>query len=227
MKLQPPPLDNDISDGYELSFIWRNFFSQLKKWSDFVPTTPLSGDDDTALDARVTALEAQVTINVSAISALQGRVSVLENKAYGGMRKTSVQTIGTLGTTWVNIVNYTATTFDANNNVNVNLTTGTISPTVAGQYNVIVNFEFTCTVNNNNSEQFNIQLYNVTDAVMMPTTTMSVWQGANQNGAAISAIAPFTITAANINKLYIMRVSSPTNVSNFVVTQASLSMEEL
>jgi hypothetical protein len=202
MKLQPPPLDNDISDGYELSFIWRNFFSQLKKWSDFVPTTPLSGDDDTALDARVTALEAQVTINVSAISALQGRVSVLENKAYGGMRKTSVQTIGTLGT-------------------------GTISPTVAGQYNVIVNFEFTCTVNNNNSEQFNIQLYNVTDAVMMPTTTMSVWQGANQNGAAISAIAPFTITAANINKLYIMRVSSPTNVSNFVVTQASLSMEEL
>jgi hypothetical protein len=161
------------------------------------------------------------------ILSLIGRVLFLENKAYGGMRKTSLQNIGTLGTAWVNIINYTTTTFDFNKGVNVNLANGTISPTVAGDYNLVLNFEFTCTVGNNQSEQFNIQLYNLTDLVALPTTTISVWQGANQNGASINAVAPFTIQKAAINKLFIMRISSPTTVTNFIVTQASLSIEEI
>jgi hypothetical protein len=32
--LSPPPLENDIAKDSSLAFIWKNFFSTLKKWAD-------------------------------------------------------------------------------------------------------------------------------------------------------------------------------------------------
>jgi hypothetical protein len=225
MKLQPPPLDNDISDGYELSFIWRNFFSQLKKWSDFVPTTPLSGDDDTALEARVTALEAQVSINISDISSLQSRVTTLENKAFGGLRKTTAQIIGSLAATYINIVNFQSTAFSTNNGVTTSLANGTFSISTVGNYILEVNLEFSFT-SGNKGEYFNVQIYNVTDAVAVANMEYTIHVGGYQDGGTSSASIPFTLGAL-VNKTLVFRVGNSSGLSGFNINQMSYSITEL
>jgi hypothetical protein len=164
---------------------------------------------------------------IADIVSLKNRVTALENKSRGGMRKITNQTIGTLGAAWVNITNYDSNTFSVLEGVNINLVTGTLSPTIAGDYNLICDFEYTCDATNNKGENFDVQLYNVTDAVVVSNVQVRVWQGAYQGGGSIGSVMPFTLASSALNKQFLLRISSASSIATFVVTQVGFTLEQL
>ena len=118
----------------------------------------------------------------------------------GGIRKTTDQTIGTLGASWVPIMNYTSQVFSNHPYVTTDLTAGTISFAKAGDYMLTANIEMTFTPDNNSSRKTGLRLFVVTDNAAIPNASVNLYAGGYTAGFANSSSIPVQLSAAMVGK---------------------------
>jgi hypothetical protein len=155
---------------------------------------------------------------------LTSRIIVLETKAYGGMRKTTLQNIGNLSATFVPITNYQTYSYSIDVGIVDTLATGQMYIEKVGNYNIGINLECSFTSDNNSNRNFRVRLYNVTDAVSA-AQDISVYAGAYVGGAIISALIPFNVT--NPNKYWRLEVGGGSTFAAFNINSAGLYANQL
>jgi hypothetical protein len=159
---------------------------------------------------------------------LDARVTVLENKAHGGIRKTTAQVIGAIGQTFVSIINYQSSVFNEYQGVSANLAAGTITALQVGNYVFNLSVQSTFDPDNNSSREFTLRLFNVTDNTALPNGGLVGYVGGYTAGLFLSVTMPAYIDAAHINKSLIIQINSETaNFSSFRVESATFTMRQI
>jgi hypothetical protein len=126
--------------------------------------------------------------------------SLQQEGVRGGIRKTTDQTVGALGATWVSITNYTNQVFVDHPDVDTDLANGTIAFHKAGQYMLTANIEMSFTSDNNSSRKTGFRLFNVTDNVAIPNATVNLYAGAYSAGFTNSTSIPLDLSPALAGK---------------------------
>ena len=152
------------------------------------------------------------------------RVVILESKAHGGMRKTTVQNIGNLAATFVPITNYQTYSYSTDVGIVDTLATGQMYIEKAGNYNIGINLECSFTADNNSNRNFRVRLYNVTDAVSAPQD-ISIYAGAYVAGTVLSALIPINVISPN--KYWRVEVGGGSAFAAFNINSAGLYANQL
>jgi hypothetical protein len=126
--------------------------------------------------------------------------SLQQEGVRGGIRKTTDQTIGNLGATWVPIINYINQVFVDHPDVDTDLANGTIAFHKAGQYMLFANIEMGFTSDNNSSRKTGLRLFNVTDNAAIPNANVNLYAGAYSAGFANSTSIPVDLSPALVGK---------------------------
>jgi hypothetical protein len=169
----------------------------------------------------------QLNIINNTLLQLASRISVLENKAYGGIRKTTDQVIGTLGAAYVSIINYQTNSFSDNKNIVVNLLNGTLSFNTPGNYTFIIGLAVVFTQDNNSSRFFNVRLFNTTDNVVASNTTLSYHVGGYLAGTTLSITGTVYIPPGSENKEYIIQIGGGDTFATTVVNDSEFVAMQL
>lgn len=149
-----------------------------------------------------------------------------QSLAYGGIRKTTDQLIGTLQAAWVPITTYQANVVPSPVGIVTNLANGTIQIPKAGVYTIVVNLEVTYTSDNNSSRTAAMRIFNVTDGIAIPDSEWELYAGAYTPGFSngMSTMTPILQS----NKVYRLEVSGGVDsFANFTVKQAVFSAYSL
>jgi hypothetical protein len=119
----------------------------------------------------------------------------------GGIRKTTDQTIGSLGAAWVPITNYTVQVFADHPDVDTDLANGTIAFHKQGSYMLTANIEMTFTSDNNSSRKTGLRLFNATDNAAIPNASVNLYAGGYTAGFANSISIPVEVSPTTVGKI--------------------------
>ena len=140
--------------------------------------------------------------------------------AYGGIRKTTDQNIGTLSSAWVPIAGYQTNVASSPSGVVTDLANGTVQILKPGAYTVVVNLEATYTSDNNSSRTATVRLFNITDNVPVPDSSWELYAGAYTPGfsSGISTITPVSYAG----RVYRVDITGGTDAfAAFTIKQAT------
>ena len=147
--------------------------------------------------------------------------------AMGGIRKTTEQTVGNLGATWIPITNYTTQVFADHPDVDTDLAAGTIAFHKAGSYMITANVEMDFTADNNSSRKMGLRLFNVTDNIAIPNASLNLYAGAYASGFANSSSIPVEISASAVSKNLRLEIGGGGAFANVVLHAVLLSAVSL
>ena len=145
----------------------------------------------------------------------------------GGIRKTTDQTVGNLGATWIPITNYTTQVFANHPDVDTNLAAGTIAFHKQGSYMVTVNVEMAFTSDNNSSRKTGIRLFDVTDGAAIPNAMVNLYAGAYTNGFTNSTSIPIEISPSTVGKNIRLDIGGGDTFANVILKAVLLSAVSL
>ena len=158
------------------------------------------------------------------IAALAARVTTLERLTVArvGIRKTTAQSLGSLGTTWVTIANYDTPVFVTPIGGSFSLANGSISVTTADDYIYTTTVEFACTSDNNSSRKIELRFFNLTDNVPIANANVFLYVGAYAEGVASSFSIPVNVSAL-VNKAICMQIRGAQNFAGAQVLGAAFN----
>lgn len=141
----------------------------------------------------------------------------------GGMRKTStIQTIGSLGGSWVSITNYDADGFTTagGSGVSTALAAGTLTAYTPGDYVVIVNI--TSTFDGVAATRiYGMQVYDTIAAAIVPDVGGIVVIPPSETYDMFTISLPVVISAAQINHPLIVQIGTGSSFTTFAVVNAT------
>jgi hypothetical protein len=143
--------------------------------------------------------------------------------ARGGIRKTTAQTIGSMSTTWIDIVDYAANMYAKSYSVSSVLADGVIKFLVKGDYTLIMNIAVDCSTSGGSHRKMEIRLFNVTDNLPIPYSDCTLYISSNAGGASESFSLPVSISQAYVNKNIRMQLRGLTSFSGVSVVGAMLA----
>jgi len=175
------------------------------------------------VQADIVTLKSQMATAQAEINALQSDVLRLE-PGYGGIRKTTPQTIGTLSAAYVGITNYQEISYSFPNGVTANLANGTVFVNDIGDYNLIINSSITFDAVANGGRTFGLRLFDTTNSTVALSTTIFV--GKDAEGSTSSIIVPAKIL--NVNHVFRLEVGNASaNFTNFAVNGVNFALNKL
>lgn len=155
------------------------------------------------------------------------RVTALEDKAHGGLRKSATQAIGAMGAAFISIVNYQVSTFSDSPHITLNLANGTLSTDKEGNYLLIVSLEIDYTPDNNSSRKFKIRLFNVTDNIPVPGVDAFMYAGGYTAGTSAGFTIPFNISPGALGKLFRLEVGGGDTFAAVNILGATFSLVDV
>jgi len=145
----------------------------------------------------------------------------------GGIRKTTDQTVGNLGATWIPITNYTTQVFADHPDVDTDLAAGTIAFHKQGSYMMTANVEMAFTSDNNSSRKTGIRLFDVTDGAAIPNAMVNLYAGAYTNGFTNSTSIPVEISPSTVGKNIRLDIGGGDTFANVILKAVLLSAVSL
>ncbi len=144
----------------------------------------------------------------------------------GGMRKTStIQTIGSLGGSWVSITNYDADGFTTagGSGVSTALAAGTLTVSAPGDYVVIVNI--TATFDGVAATRiYGMQVYDTIAAAIVPNVGGIVVIPPSETYDMFTISLPVVISATQVNHPLIVQIGTGSSFTTFAVVNATFAM---
>jgi len=138
----------------------------------------------------------------------------------GGISKTTGTSLGTIASDYTSITSYQAAAYTNTAGISHNLTNGTITFSVAGDYNLILNFVGLYDADAG-SRYFSARLWDATSSVAVT----SVYIVAAPNTLAVSAgfTLPVSIAAARLTHALILQIGDGSTFNNFTVGTVTLA----
>jgi len=138
----------------------------------------------------------------------------------GGIRKTTGTSIGALAGGYTSIVSYQSAAYTNTAGISHNLTNGTITFSVAGDYNLIMNI--LAQYDGDTSDRFfGLRLWDATSSVIVAATTVGV--APNTTALSESFVLPVTIAAGRLTHALVMQIGDGSTFANFTVGAATLA----
>ncbi len=138
----------------------------------------------------------------------------------GGIVKTTGTSIGALGGGFTSIVSYNAAAYSNAAGISHNLTNGTVTISVAGDYNFIVNM--ICLYDASTSDRaFGVRIWDATSSVSIGGTTV----GAPPDSTALSVgfTLPIVVAAGRLTHPLVLQIGDGSTFANFTVGAATLA----